>query len=124
MKTIQYGWRGEWHNMSGHGCKTVEEMEASISRMNTREGYERMRVADESLEGEVGAPLKPIHEMLPMSPDTFSTFMDLVRRSEEGIASEEDRQQLRTIMDATKGPVIGYEEARQRQKPSSHPENP
>lgn len=105
MQTIQYGWRGRWQNMHGHNTPP-DEMQARVDRDNHRDGYERFRIADDSTEGETGAPEQPEFSFVPPSHAEVKELLTLTERQMERMLTPEETRRMNEIIASTRGPII------------------
>jgi hypothetical protein len=108
MRTIQQAWHGRWRNVVG-AVRSEDEMDGYVARAIERDGYRSFRVADDSTEGERGAPMKPVHAHVPLPPAENSEWMRLVVRSAgqgEPLTSA-DRARMNELSARMDGEVIG-----------------
>ena len=85
--------------MDGSGVRP-DAYEAYVTHANERDGWPGWRVADASTDRETGAPLEPVRDPTPLTPEEERDFLPLVRAKTDGTIDEAGRARLKEILDA------------------------
>ena len=108
MMTLQQAWRGKWRNVTGT-TRDEAEMSAYAARAVERDGYQSFRVADDSTDGVVGAPMRPVHAFVPLPAGETADWLGLVKR-QAGLGQaldEDEKKRLQVLLQRMQGDVIG-----------------
>lgn len=108
MRTIQQAWCGRWRNVTG-AVRSEDEMDGYVARAVERDGYRSFRVADDSTDGEHGAPMEPVRAHVPLPSAENSEWIRLVGRS-AGYGeplTKADRARMNELSARMEGEVIG-----------------
>lgn len=108
MMTLQQAWQGRWRNVTG-AVSDEAKISGYVARAVDRDGYQSFRIADDSTDGDEGAPMRPVHAFVPLPGEETSEWLGLVKR-QAGLGpmlDDEEKTRLALLMTRMQGEIIG-----------------